>query len=731
MPKTNKIIQSFNSGELSPLMDSRIDQSKYVSGCRICENFIPLIYGGAERRPGLEYIATQKSSSAKGRVVAFERSVDDVYMLCFENQVIRVFRSGARVTGTATNITVFANYGGTVSGTVKATSASHGLITGDMATIAGTTSYNGDFSVTKVDANNFYFTDTWVADDATGTVTWSGITTPYLTADLPTLKFEHSADTKFITHPDYEPRKLARTGHTNWTLTVLGIENGAFRDQNTDTADTIVADGTTGSVTLTAVGCTPFVAGTTAGHSPSGALATSKSQTGALFKLVHALGTPSVTEELESETDNDATGTLAVYKGITWDFTTQGTWGAADDPCTVVLERTYDAGTTYETVITVTSAANKNVTTSGTETLEDALYRVRVDVPCTANTSVSVQLSVRDTSHIGIVKITAVASTTSATATVLATLGSTDKTHRWSEGAFSNYRGWPIDVTISPEERLTFTGSPSEPLTTWGSVIGDYYNFKEGVLDDDAIIHTLIGSGQQNQIQWALTKTALVLGTVGGEHVLGASSEEEALTPTNVKAKLQTTYGSENIAALIVNRAVLFLQRGGRKIREFLYNFEAGEKGGYDADDLTVFAEHITKSGIVDMAFQRTPDPALWCVRDDGELAVMTYERKQDVFSWCRIVTDGLFESVDVIYGGAGKEDEVWVTVKREIEGSTARYIERFANRGFEFLDEIMFLDSAVRNESAYDAQDIILASDTVRCNNGLCNSSLCGGVPA
>ncbi len=83
---------SLNGGELSPLMDSRIDQSKYLSGCRTMENFLPLIYGGAQERPGLEYITTQKSSSAKGRVVAFEHSVDDTYILLFENQVIRFFK---------------------------------------------------------------------------------------------------------------------------------------------------------------------------------------------------------------------------------------------------------------------------------------------------------------------------------------------------------------------------------------------------------------------------------------------------------------------------------------------------------------------------------------------------------------------------------------------------------------------------------------------------------------
>ncbi len=97
MPKKHKVVMSFNSGELSPLMDSRLDQQKYQSGCQTMENFIPLIYGGAVERPGLEFIAAQKSNSAKGRLVAFEHSVDDAYALLFENQVLRFFRDGAQV----------------------------------------------------------------------------------------------------------------------------------------------------------------------------------------------------------------------------------------------------------------------------------------------------------------------------------------------------------------------------------------------------------------------------------------------------------------------------------------------------------------------------------------------------------------------------------------------------------------------------------------------------------
>ena len=71
--------------------------------------------------------------------------------------------------GLTGSISAFADYSGTVAGTVKATDVGHGLATGDNLTQTGTTNYNGVFQITVIDADNYYFTDTWVADDATGT----------------------------------------------------------------------------------------------------------------------------------------------------------------------------------------------------------------------------------------------------------------------------------------------------------------------------------------------------------------------------------------------------------------------------------------------------------------------------------------------------------------------------------------------------------------------------------
>ena len=85
--------------------------------------------------------------------------------------------------GSTGAITAYADYSGTVAGTVLATDAGHGLSTDDIITIRGTTDYNGVFQITVVSVDTFYFTDTWVNDngasdwDQPGHVKYTGATT--------------------------------------------------------------------------------------------------------------------------------------------------------------------------------------------------------------------------------------------------------------------------------------------------------------------------------------------------------------------------------------------------------------------------------------------------------------------------------------------------------------------------------------------------------------------------
>ena len=71
--------------------------------------------------------------------------------------------------GSTGPIASFADYSGTVGGTVLVTDVDHGMTGVETVSISATTNYNGLFEITVVNADTFYFTHSWDGDDATGT----------------------------------------------------------------------------------------------------------------------------------------------------------------------------------------------------------------------------------------------------------------------------------------------------------------------------------------------------------------------------------------------------------------------------------------------------------------------------------------------------------------------------------------------------------------------------------
>ena len=243
-------------------------------------------------------------------------------------------------------------------------------------------------------------------------------------------------------------------------------------------------------------------------------------------------------------------------------------------------------------------------------------------------------------------------------------------------GTFCDELGYPSCGDFY-EERLLRAGSTKYPQTIWASKSGDYDNMEVGTNDDDGFVYTIAAKGV-NAIQWIVPQNTLLIGTKGAEWKMGSSGTDEPISVSNVFVKRQSTWGSKEMQALLVNDVVLFVQRAGTKIRE-LTEDPMSISAKYIAPDLTILAEHITKGGIIDMAYQQEPTAIVWCVRSDGVLLGLTYERTQEVVGWHRHLTyEGLdfFESVAV--NTTTGEDEVWVCVQREIEGETRRYIEYF-----------------------------------------------------
>ena len=99
MARFVNIQTNFTTGELDPLVRSRIDLDAYNNALEKAENVICQPQGGVKRRPGLKYIAELGGSPENGvRLVHFEFSVNDSYMLVFTNQRMYVFKDKVLIT---------------------------------------------------------------------------------------------------------------------------------------------------------------------------------------------------------------------------------------------------------------------------------------------------------------------------------------------------------------------------------------------------------------------------------------------------------------------------------------------------------------------------------------------------------------------------------------------------------------------------------------------------------
>lgn len=295
-------------------------------------------------------------------------------------------------------------------------------------------------------------------------------------------------------------------------------------------------------------------------------------------------------------------------------------------------------------------------------------------------------------------KITGYTSATVVTWEVLEDTGSASASTDWSLGAFSDTTGHPKCVSFF-EQRLVFAGTTDQPQTLFFSRSGDYENFNDDrggtITDSSAMIYT-IASNQVNAITSIKATRTLIVMTTGGEFTVTSGATEDPITPTNLNIRKQSSYGSAGVDALSIGNTTVFLQRAKRKIRELAYNFDTD---GYIAPDLTILSENISDSGIVQMDYQQEPYSIVWCVRTDGSLVGMTYNRLQDVVAWHKHEfggTNAKCKSVAVIDIDT-TEDQVWCIVERTIDGSTKQYVEYLVPNDFNSsLTEFHYVDSGL-----------------------------------
>jgi hypothetical protein len=234
-------LTNFTGGELSPRLDGRNDLAKYASGCKTLQNMIVYPHGSAARRSGTSFVAEVENSAEKTRLIPFEFSTTQTYILEFGNEYIRFYKDGGAILEANKTITGITQAD---PGVVSITS--HGFSNGDTIVISGVvgmTEVNGKrFKVANVNTNDFELQDIDGVDvDTTSFTAYASggvanrvyqIATTYLTADLFQIKYAQSADVMYLCHPEYSVKKLSRTGHTSWTITEVDFTNGPYLDDN-------------------------------------------------------------------------------------------------------------------------------------------------------------------------------------------------------------------------------------------------------------------------------------------------------------------------------------------------------------------------------------------------------------------------------------------------------------------------------------------------------------------
>ncbi len=615
MPKASPIQEKFNAGELSPKLEGRVDLDKYSSGCKTLENFIPEVQGSIVKRPGTLQVHPAKDTvSNRIRLVPFVADEDTAYVLEFGNNYIRVYKDSDIITVDKFNVSAVS----AGSPTTITTSGTHTFIAGDQVVFESTglgTLDRRELTVTApVTATQFD-----VVADGTGYISGGNvakiyeISTTYGSGN--NLDWAQSVDAMYIAAQGFAPRGLQRVSDTSWALTSLAnfFVEPPFQDENT-TGITVYFSAASTTATITA---------------SSGIF--DSNMVGGYIKIREVVGVNH--DEWASGQVIGATGTTRRYNGNVYSSTNTGTTGS-----------------------------RAPVHTDGVESDGTVTWRYLH-------------------SGYGYAQITAFTSSTVVTGSIqgyvpASIVGSGNASEKWAFSSWDNYHGWPEKVVFF-EDRLLFASNANQPQTVWGSVTGDYQNFRAGTNDDDSWQYT-INARDYSKIQWMSPGKVLLLGTSSGEFVMSASTEDQAITPTNVRIVRQETRGSKpNVRIANVGPNAIFTPRAGTKVIEIGYLFDSDS---YVTVDLSVLANHICFGSIKEMAFQEEPTRILWMVMDNGNLVGMTYEKTENVIAFHKHTFGGTGVqalSVAVIPHPDGDCDQVWLATTRDVSGENIEVMDK------------------------------------------------------
>lgn len=665
------LTSTFGKGEASPKLWSRADLQDYKMWLKECRNWITMRTGGLKRRPGTQFIGELKDSSRVGRLLPFIFSVSQTYALVWNAGVYRVYALGGRV------------------GTVE-------------------------------------------------------VAHPYADGDLAALDYDQTNDVLDITHKSYAPRRVKRQSDTSWSIGVVDFRFGPYLDVNTTTTR-LTPSGTGNAIPIMTSETTPSgVASASSVYTGPGPWTphnafdgdgdtwwrSNNTRTGWLaYQFAAAAVIVGYSVRSSATVDvNNATNAADLNAPRSWSFEGfDGTnWVILDSQ---FGQTTWSAAETREFRIVNTTAYSAYRLNISSNNQGQAIEISEFAMVASAATATPITLTYSSTigvnndvgfsaSDVGRViailgsdaiyhsyQITAVTSPTVISAIAVSSpIPTVQGTLQWKLGAWGTVPGWPAHVCTF-EGRKTYARTNAQPSGIWATKTGAYgpfldFSVANPVKDDDAISLTL---SDVNEIVAMAEGSDLLIGTAGAARTMGRDSPNLPFSATNYHQSLASTHGFEATRPIKVGGSAIFVSSFGKALREFAPS-DSGV--GYVVPDISIKSDHLFTSKVKEMAYAQEPDSVIWAPNGKGELIGSTFEKEQDMAAFHRHILgpDAVVESCCVIPGPDTDRSELWLIVRRVINGATKRYIERLGPSFDGETDDpadAWYLDCAIRYEGA------------------------------
>jgi len=702
---------NFTGGELSSALGARVDLKEYNTAAKTLKNVFCHIQGGISNRAGTQYLANFADTAHAFK--RFQFSVEQAYGLVFTNLRMYILKDGGIV---SIDLVESGTYKWSASGSgtdeyymeldaggdpgigqvyvlfednVKIPEGTAGSLS------AGEWDW-GDNDTLGYDTVYVRLTDGADPDSKADGYLFNHVAyaTPWLTADLAELRFNQSADVLYTYHPDYSPREIARTSHTDWTITETEYVEDPYADRTQDNEDdTMVIDGHLGDgrsvVCSKADTFTSDMVGRTMRLGYQNAVSPDVVDWSTIRIASYVSGT---------EVTGDIVGFAGSNYLTNWDFsngvspwyqesslsTTDLTWDQTNSALVLEALGAVCEARTSVTVAEYTSYLMKvksGTIDSGTVTIKIGTTAGASDLlsySLAASTEYSEEFKVENNTTI---YLTIVTSATSATANIdyLGIFGGTtlSATKLWRVPAMQGTGYYP-GVSTFFEQRLVLAGADETPQTVSHSKTGGYYDFgfSTPLVDDDTIKYTL-ASNSADGIRWLVPLRELLIGTSDGVWKVSRGKQTSSMTPLSVDAKKKYEIGCEKIEPVVLGTSVLYIERGATRVEQVTYALESDEFTGFNITDT---AAHLFEGKqIVDWAYARTPYSLIYCVLDDGNMAVLTIDINRKIYAWQHYETEGNYKNVVSVPGDT--REDVYFVVERTVDGADKYYTEHLQPR--------------------------------------------------